>query len=124
MNRRQRILDKVLSRTVLAAAPDWLDPKLGPCHLWTGPTSGNGRGGDYPRMSLDGQTVAVHLVMFTHEHGFIPGKKQVDHRCRNRCCVNPDHLELVTHRENQRRRAHAQRMLRTFLATETRQAAE
>ena len=29
-------------------------------------------------MSLDGQTVAVHLVVFTHYYGYIPGKKQID----------------------------------------------
>lgn len=58
-------------------------------------------------MSLDGQTVAVHRVMWTNVHGFIPGKKQIDHKCRQRMCVNPDHLEMVTHKENQRRRDHA-----------------
>lgn len=80
-----------------------------PCHLWTGPDSGNGRGGGYPRMALDGQTVAVHLVAWTNEHGFIPGKKQLDHRCRHRRCVNHEHLELVTHKQNQKRRDAARR---------------
>ena len=58
-------------------------------------------------MNLDGQTVAVHKVAFTNVYGFIPGKKQIDHKCRVRNCVNPDHLELVTHKENQRRRDRA-----------------
>ncbi|WP_292130972.1 HNH endonuclease signature motif containing protein [Mesorhizobium sp.] len=75
-----------------------------PCHIWTGPDSGSGRGGGYPRMSLDGQTVAVHLVNWTNEHGFIPGKKQLDHLCRTRLCIRDDHLELVTHKQNQKRR--------------------
>lgn len=78
-----------------------------PCYLWTGPTSGDGRGGDYPRMSLDGQTVAVHRVSFANEHGYIPGKKQIDHKCRQRRCVRDDHLEMVTHKRNQRRRDEA-----------------
>jgi hypothetical protein len=30
---------------------------------------------------------------------------QVDHLCNNRLCCNPEHLELVTHQENQKRRA-------------------
>jgi hypothetical protein len=60
-------------------------------------------------MSLNGQTVAVHKVMFTHEHGFIPGKKQIDHKCRNRLCCSPSHLEMVSHRENQKRRAKAKK---------------
>lgn len=78
-----------------------------PCHIWQGSHSGNGRGGGYPRMSLDGQTVAVHRVMFINTHGFVPRKKQIDHLCRNRMCVNPNHLEMVTHKENQRRRDNA-----------------
>lgn len=74
------------------------------CWIWTGPDSGAGRGGDYPRMKLSGQTVAVHRVMFTNENGYIPGKKQIDHVCRNRRCVNPGHLEMVTAKRNSIRR--------------------
>jgi hypothetical protein len=48
--------------------------------------------------------MAVHIVMFVLEHGPIPPRKQLDHLCRTRRCVNADHLELVTHKENQRRR--------------------
>lgn len=77
------------------------------CWIWQGPTSGDGRGGGYARMSLDGQTVCVHRVTYTHHHGYIPSKKQIDHTCRNRLCVNPRHLEMVTHKENQRRRDEA-----------------
>lgn len=86
---------------------------VSPCHIWTGPDSGGGRGGGYPRMALDGQTVAVHVVAWTNENGFVPGKKQLDHLCRCRRCVNPDHLELVTHKQNQKRRD-AARMMKTI----------
>lgn len=102
--RRQDIIDKILARAVITPAPLWLDPSLGPCRLWTGPTSGDGRGGGYARMCLDGQTVAVHLVMFTHHYGFIPGKKQIDHLCNRRLCIEEKHLEMVTHKQNQIRR--------------------
>lgn len=108
MSRRERITQRVMERVIEAAGA--LDT---PCWLWTGPDSGGGRGGGYPRMSLDGQTVAVHIVMWTNQHGFVPGKKQLDHLCRNRRCVNPDHLELVTHRQNQKRRDLALREVRT-----------
>lgn len=86
-----------------------------PCWLWTGPTSGDGykgheapkkgRGHSYGRMSLDGQTVAVHIVMWVCHHGFLPGNKQLDHLCDHRHCCNPAHMEPVTHLRNQRRRA-------------------
>jgi hypothetical protein len=74
------------------------------CHVWQGSHSGNGRGGGYPRMSLDGHTVAVHIVSFTNKNGLVPGKKQIDHKCNNRMCVNPDHLQMVTHKKNQKLR--------------------
>ncbi|MBY5327643.1 HNH endonuclease signature motif containing protein [Rhizobium leguminosarum] len=74
------------------------------CWIWTGPTSGNkGRGAGYPGMSLGGQTVAVHIVMWINEHGYIPGKKELDHVCRNRLCVrhnSEDHLQLVSRKRN------------------------
>lgn len=105
MCRRDDIRAKVLANVVV-------DEETG-CWIWTGPTSGeSGRGAGYPRMTLSGQTVAVHHVMFTNEHGYVPGKKQIDHKCRNRLCVNPDpdHLEMVTHKRNQMRRASARRL--------------
>lgn len=83
-----------------------IDPVTG-CWEWTGPTSGKtGRGKDYPRMWLDGQTVAVHIAMWVCTHGYLPGKLKLDHVCRNRKCVNPDpkHIEPVTHRVNCERR--------------------
>lgn len=95
MSRREAILQRVMSRVRITENGCW---------LWLGPTSGDGRGGGYPRMCLNGQTVAVHRVMFTHENGYIPGRKQIDHKCRNRLCVNPKCLELVTHRQNCKRR--------------------
>lgn len=95
--RRRAIAAKVLDRVSMPHG-------FCGCWEWQGPTSGDGRGGGYGRMSLDGQTVAVHLVMFCNWFGFIPGKKQVDHVCENRLCCNPMHLELVTHLENQRRK--------------------
>ncbi|MCG7629009.1 HNH endonuclease [Epibacterium sp. MM17-32] len=96
-DRRASIMDKVMARVEI-------DEETG-CWEWTGPTSGDGRGGGYPRMSLDGQTVAVHRVVYTNVHGYIPSKKQIDHGCNNRRCVNPAHLEMMSHLKNQRLRA-------------------
>lgn len=103
--RRSEIIERIEARCEIHDRGFQIDRRPSPCHLWTGPTSGTGKGGGYGRMSLNGQTVAVHLVVFTHYYGYIPGKKQVDHLCNQRLCCNPAHLELVTHLTNQRRRA-------------------
>lgn len=75
-----------------------------PCWLWQLADSGDGRGGGYPRMKLNSRTVAAHIVSFVNEFGYVPRNKQIDHKCRQRRCVNPDHLEMVSHVENAKRR--------------------
>lgn len=104
LSRRELIFDKLYARTLVVDNGFFLNGRPSPCLIWQGPTSGNGRGGGYGRMCLDGHTVAVHIVSFTNEYGFIPGKKQVDHKCNQRLCWNPAHLQLVTHKKNQRLR--------------------
>lgn len=83
-----------------------------PCWLWTLADSGNGRGGGYPRMKLNSRTCAAHIVSFTNVHGYVPGNKQIDHKCRNRRCVNPDHLEMVSPKRNAIRREEARKALK------------
>lgn len=101
-DRRNAVYEKVMRQVKI-------DPVTG-CWIWQAGSSGNGRGGGYPRMTLSGQTVAVHRVMYTHFYGYIPGKKQIDHKCSNRMCVSPLHLELVIPKENARRRNDKQRL--------------
>lgn len=103
-DRRSEIWARIIANVTVTEGP--LDT---PCWIWNGTHSGDGRGGGYPRMKLGGQTVAVHRVAATHVYGFIPGKKQLDHRCRNRMCVNPGHTEIVSHKLNQKRRVAAAR---------------
>ena len=55
-------------------------------------------------MSVHSASAAVHRVMFTCYYGYIPNRIQVDHKCSERLCCNPDHLEAVTHKENCKRR--------------------
>ena len=104
-SRRNDIIERLQSRCLIVDTGFALDGQPSPCHLWQGPTSGTGRGGNYGRMSLNGQTVATHIVAYTHYFGYVPSKKQIDHLCNNRLCCNPAHLELVSHLTNQRRRA-------------------
>lgn len=72
-----------------------------PCYIWQGGTTGtNHRGADYPKMSLDGQSVRVHRVVFVHFEGYLHSKRQVDHRCGSRLCVRYEHLRKATQRQN------------------------
>ena len=65
------------------------------CWLWTGALTGDGYG------ILRRQT--MHRWSYEKHRGEIPEGLEVDHLCSVRNCVNPDHMELVTHRENVQR---------------------
>lgn len=54
-------------------------------------------------MSIDHRTVAVHRSLWILVHGPITRTQELDHKCENRMCVNPDHLELVSRSVNQQR---------------------
>lgn len=71
-----------------------IDPSTG-CWLWTGFVEPSG----YGRMTYGGQQLA-HRISYEHFVGPIPAGLQLDHLCRVRNCVNPEHLEPVTAREN------------------------
>lgn len=68
------------------------------CWLWTGPKTPDG----YGITTAKGVRNAHRLSWVLHR-GPIPPGMQIDHLCRVRHCVNPDHMELVTLQENVRR---------------------
>lgn len=70
------------------------------CWEWCGATCGHGKYGAI--RTPDGMKY-VHRVSYEAFIGDIPDGMQVDHLCRNRTCVNPEHLEAVSHYENMRR---------------------
>lgn len=66
------------------------------CWLWKGFTRVDG----YGSFSFNGKECRSHRVAFELFKGPIPEGLQIDHLCRVRHCVNPEHLEAVTLKEN------------------------
>lgn len=79
-------------------------PDLGPCWLWLARLNNKG----YGEFSFDGRPQCAHRISFRLVVGAIPDGLELDHLCRIPACVNPAHLEPVTHQENIRRGLPAQ----------------
>jgi hypothetical protein len=57
----------------------------------------------YGKLEVQGKTLYAHRYYYQLAVGDIPKGKELDHKCKNILCVNPDHLEPVTHPTNVRR---------------------
>lgn len=90
---KSRILNKVT-----------IDNESG-CWVWTGSVFKK-RHGSYGQLRMfgkEGKLQRAHRVSYEYFVGKIPDKVELDHLCRNTLCVNPEHLEPVSHAENMRR---------------------
>lgn len=66
------------------------------CWLWIGAVDGHG----YGQVTVNGKQRRAHRVVFAYLVGEAPDGTELDHKCRVRCCVNPLHLEPVSHQVN------------------------
>ena len=74
------------------------EPNSG-CWLWLGALCNGG----YGNIRNQGFIKSAHRISYEMYKGIIPEGLHLDHLCRVRCCVNPNHLEPVTRKENIRR---------------------
>lgn len=69
------------------------------CWVWGRGLTGAG----YGEFQVGGRVFLTHRYAYELVNGPIPQGLELDHLCRNRRCVRPDHLEAVTPRVNQHR---------------------
>lgn len=66
------------------------------CWIWIGSLGSHG----YGQIGIRNIMNTAHRVVYEFYKGEIPKGLYLDHLCRVKCCVNPNHLEPVTNREN------------------------
>jgi len=80
--------------------PEQLEGKAekakGGCWLWTGHINDGG----YGTITRNRRNIKAHRFAYETFRGPIPEGMEIDHLCRVRHCVNPDHLEVVTKKTN------------------------
>jgi hypothetical protein len=69
------------------------------CWVWNGGVTNSG----YGKATVNYKTVLMHRYMYEATYGPIEEGLQLDHLCRNKLCINPEHLEPVTAKVNMER---------------------
>jgi hypothetical protein len=92
------VLNKLPSRIANKILPE---PMAG-CWFWTGHVNAGGYGWCTPHDAA-GTTKKAHRIVYALLRGRVADGMDLDHLCRVRCCVNPDHLEPVTRSVNLKR---------------------
>ena len=101
--------------TVLAEIRKRVDVDQHGCWNWKERRSSAG----YAVLSvLQRRNVLVHRLSLEASYGRELGSQNAHHVCANRCCVNPDHLQPVTHQENTAEMLHRQAYLRRIAELE------
>lgn len=93
---RRQTLPPRIERNPIAAFWDRVE-KTDTCWWWRGGISMYGYGQFQPARS---KNLRAHKFAWEMEHGPTPDDMVLDHLCRNRACVRPEHLEPVTPRTN------------------------
>ncbi len=75
------------------------EPNTG-CWLWGGPVNAKGYGMHSYRRDGKWTVTTAHRAVYGMLRGIVPRNLVTDHLCRVRSCVNPDHIRVVTDREN------------------------
>lgn len=87
------------SRLPASVAAKILPNAITGCWEWIGARDSRG----YGNVRVNGHVRKAHCVVYELVRGPIPPELECDHLCRVPWCVNPTHMELVTHAENVRR---------------------
>lgn len=76
--------------------PDYLEDEETGCWVWQRAKIDNG----YGRTRRNGKNVQAHRAFYEDCFGSITSGQVIHHKCSNRACVNPDHLEALDDREH------------------------
>lgn len=85
----------------LTKALTLIDQDISGCLLWKGQKTKAGYGVVCVKRHGKWTTTTAHRFMWEQTFGKeLPRSLDLDHSCRRRHCVNPDHVEPMTHRRN------------------------